>query len=671
MRATGFSVGKTSPASWVRFLVYSRHEIRAATSAIGAIVLTVAAGSVGFSVPVATAQTSPYDYAEIYVDRYFDSEAKLDLSAAGEAKSHALALYTRGLAAEQRGDDTAAARIFAEVLDILPNEAGLSMRVAYLLAQNGETAEALEVLEKFLVDNPGKVAAYLNLSEFLATYHSGDDAARDRAIEIAEQAEQKFPDSAKVYDHLVKLYLVARRRADAESVVQRALERDVKRAGYWLSIASITSRVWPPVPGQGANLERLNRAYAKALEFGGDNLAIEVRVAEFYHASRQLEEARDLLLDILKRHPESLEVRNSLAEVYAALGDADRVVATLSDLAQINPQDLTAQKRLARIYLNQAQSLQDQLALDPSLLSALEEKIDRAVEHFQNAFAVAKGTPEEYIQVASLLLNRRRAGDAVEVLKRAIFYYPDMPELEQQLAYSFSVDEQHDLALPHFEKTVTLFSQEDPDRLSAEFYFQFGAAAERTKDFDRAETLFKKSMALLAEDDPESERNKWLGATLYNYLGYMWLERDRNIDEAGELIAEAYRMNNDSGAIADSMGWFYFKKGRYADAKKELIKAEELMTAPDSTVYDHLAQTVFQLGDKPAALVFMRKAIELDPDNEELVARLKELESKDAPAVEPVEEDAEVEEEGEKKEAPEKNPDVEPGKGTGQGAKAG
>lgn len=667
MRATGFSVGRTSPARWVRFFAYSCPAVQFAVTALG---FAVAAVWPGFPLAVATAQESPYDYAEIYVDRYFNSEAKLDLSAAGAAKSHALALYTRGLAAEQRGDDTAAAQIFAEVLEILPNEADLSKRVAYLLAQNGETGKALEVLEKFLADNTGKVAAYLNLSEFLATYHSGDEAARDRAIEIAEQAEQKFPDSARVYDHLVKLYIVARRRADAESVVQRALERDVKRAGYWLTIASITSRVWPPVPGEGANLERLNRAYAKALEFGGDNLAIEVRVASFYHASRQLEKARDLFLDILKRYPESLDVRNSLAEVYAALGDADRVVETLSDLAQINPQDLTAQKRLARIYLNQAQSLQDQLALDPSLRPALEEKIDRAIEHFQNAFEVAKGTPEEYIQVASLLLNRRRAGDAVEVLKRAIFYYPDMPELEQQLAYSFSVDDRHGLALPHFERSVVLFSQEDPDRLDAEFYFQFGAAAEQTKDFDRAETLFKKSMALLAEDDPESERNKWLGATLYNYLGYMWLERDRNIDEAGELIAEAYRMNSDSGAIADSMGWFYFKKGRYAEAKKELIKAEGLMEEPDSTVYDHLAQTVFQLGDKPAALKFMRRAIELDPDNEEFVARLKELESKEAPAVKPVEAEAEAEADGEKKEAPENKPELKPGEGTGQGAKA-
>jgi len=321
---------------------------------------------------------------------------------------------------------------------------------------------------------------------------------------------------------------------------------------------------------------------------------------------------------------------------------------------------LTAQKRLARIFLNQAQGLSNQLALDPSKGVLLEEKIDRAIEHFQNAFAIAKGDPNEYIRVASLLLNRRRAAEAVTLLKRAIFFYPDMPELERQLAYSFSVDNQHELALPHFEKSVTLFSQEDPDRLNAEFYFQFGAAAEQTKDFDRAETLFKKSMALLAEDDPDDERNKWLGATLYNYLGYMWLERDRNIDEAGELISEAYRLNADSGAIADSMGWFYFKKGRFAEAKQELVKAEKLMEEPDATVYDHLGQTVFQLGDKAAALEFMRKAIELDPENEEYQQRLKELESKQAPA-----QPEEVEKE---KKAPAKKPDVKPG--SGQGAKA-
>ena len=593
-------------------------------------------GSPGAGPSSAVGQTtSPFEHAELYVDRYFENDESPRLSAAGQRKSEALALYTRGLLLENKGDDGGAAEVFSQVLEILPGEADLANRVGFLLAQNGETGKGLETLQKFLENNPGKPEGYLNLSVFLATYHSGDASARKKSIEVAEEASRKFPDSAKVCNHLVNLYLEARRRDDAEKVVTRGIESQSRSAGYWMQIAAVAIRVWPPKPGETEDLERINEIYAKALELGKGNVALEIEVAQFYHSSRQLEQARDLYLGIIKANPEVLEVRGALAEVYAAMGDADKVLETLQGLARINPNDLSSQKKLARIYLGQAQDLQQQAALDQSKVPQLEEKVDRSIEHFLNALAIAKGSADEYIQVASLLRMRDRAGEAVQLLERAVFFYPEVGVLVQQLAYSCSIADQHEEAIGHFEKAMTLFKQENADRLDAEFYFQFGAAVEQNEDYERAEKLFQKSMAKLAEDDIESARNKSLAATLYNYLGYMWLERDRNIDEAGELIKTAYDLNPDSGAIADSMGWFYFKKGDYEKARKELVKASDIM--PDAVVFDHLAQTVFELGELEQAIEYLEKALEHDPlpkDLEQIEARLKEYQAIDPATME-------------------------------------
>ena len=96
------------------------------------------------------------------------------------------------------------------------------------------------------------------------------------------------------------------------------------------------------------------------------------------------------------------------------------------------------------------------------------------------------------------------------------------------------------------------------------------------------------------------------------------------LDEAGELIKTALDLDPESGAIADSLGWFYFKKGNYEEAKKELLRSEELVEEPDAVIFDHIGQVFYQLGDKAKAIEYMEKAVKLDPEKGEFSKRLEE-----------------------------------------------
>ena len=215
MKSIGSSAaGEAYPARRVRFAVrWRRSRLPEAADrpagrrgTIVAAVALLACGLGAVLVPnSAVAQTtSPFEHAELYVDRYFESDESPKLSEAGKRKSEALALYTRGLLLEIKGDDGGAADVFSQVLDILPAEANLANRVGFLLAQNGETDEGLDVLQEFLKNNPDEPKGYLNLSVFLATYHSGDESARKKAVDVAEQASEKFPDNAHVCKSLGK-----------------------------------------------------------------------------------------------------------------------------------------------------------------------------------------------------------------------------------------------------------------------------------------------------------------------------------------------------------------------------------------------------------------------------------------------------------------------------------
>lgn len=153
-------------------------------------------------------------------------------------------------------------------------------------------------------------------------------------------------------------------------------------------------------------------------------------------------------------------------------------------------------------------------------------------------------------------------------------------------------------------------------------YFRFAAAHERAGQFDKAEPLFRKALDLIEQSDSEAE-NPGFKATVLNYIAYMWIERGEKLEEAGKFALEAAALDPESGAIADTLGWFHFQKGNYPRALVELKKAERLIEEPDPVILDHLGQTLAKLNEKEFAADYFAKALELDPENEKIKERLE------------------------------------------------
>ena len=95
-----------------------------------------------------------------------------------------------------------------------------------------------------------------------------------------------------------------------------------------------------------------------------------------------------------------------------------------------------------------------------------------------------------------------------------------------------------------------------------------------------------------------------------NYLGYMWADINQNIDEAAKLIIKANKLDPDNAAYIDSLGWLYFRQGKYDMALTELLKASELTKdEPDSTIFEHIGDTYHKLGAKQKAEEAWNKAL--------------------------------------------------------------
>ncbi len=108
-----------------------------------------------------------------------------------------------------------------------------------------------------------------------------------------------------------------------------------------------------------------------------------------------------------------------------------------------------------------------------------------------------------------------------------------------------------------------------------------------------------------------------------NYLGYTYSVKNINLDEALELIEKAIKLAPDRGYIRDSLGWVYFKKGRYDDALREIKKAVE-MTDDDPVIYEHLGDVYLELNNKKATIDAWEKSLKFHEKEEGLKERVEE-----------------------------------------------
>ena len=115
-------------------------------------------------------------------------------------------------------------------------------------------------------------------------------------------------------------------------------------------------------------------------------------------------------------------------------------------------------------------------------------------------------------------------------------------------------------------------------------WFLRGSNFEREKRYAEAEEQFKKVLA----SDPEH-------ASALNYLGYMLADQNMKLDEALGYIKRAVDLDPTNGAYLDSIGWAYFRLGKYELAEENLVKASQKINT-DPTVHDHLGDLYQKTG---------------------------------------------------------------------------
>lgn len=256
-----------------------------------------------------------------------------------------------------------------------------------------------------------------------------------------------------------------------------------------------------------------------------------------------------------------------------------------------------------RLYLQYALALKpDSDAILIQLAGVAEQQGDSetAIRHYES---IPTGSPVKRIAELQLGLNLAdldRKDEAVAHLKSALEQDSDDMRAYLALGGVYSSQEDYRAAADLYDRAAKLL--DNPTRAEWNIFYQRGIAYERLKEWDKAEPNFHKALELFP-DQPQ----------VLNYLGYSWVDMNRNLEEGLALIQRAVDLRPSDGYIVDSLGWAFYRLDRFEDAVRELERAVALM--PDDPVLnDHLGDAYWRVGRKLEATFQWRHARDMDPD---------------------------------------------------------
>jgi tetratricopeptide (TPR) repeat protein len=538
--------------------------------------------------------SSPFGFSErgsIFADP-FPSPASVPagdllLSPRASTRAESLALYAAAALLEQQEGWAQALPSYQESLALDPANANLAARLAGELIAQEKPAEALRILKDahaFAPDNPVPLVE-------LASVYLGTLRRPDVALTYAEKAYRLAPESTPVLAVYLDTCATGQLGQRIEDALRRAIQSQNDDANYWLEVGSIFRNALTQRNGSSKILHaRVNDLFKKALTLSPDNPAVLEAVSDHYALTQQWTLGAAFYQRSLAEYRKQNGVSSpgiymKWARVLLQGERMEEAIQLLQQLLTEHPSFNEAREVLGELHLQQGQIL-------PALVQ------------FNLALNAESSTAEDFLRVAQLQLRIKRPRDAVGTTRKGRDLYPEHPQLTMVCAIALAEVKEHSEALRCFEEAEKLFTSSQKSALDSGFYLTYGAAAERAGLLVEAARLLQKSIEL----DPEN-------AEALNYLGFMWVDRNQNLDEAGALIRRALDVRPNTPAYLDSLGWWHFRKGQFDDAHSHIRKAlEQIPREEASEVYDHLGDILEKLSRHKEALDAWKTARELNPE---------------------------------------------------------
>jgi tetratricopeptide (TPR) repeat protein len=507
----------------------------------------------------------------------FSTAVQADTAIASDVQSFSNYLSARQAASEF--DLKQASRYYAASLAQDPDNKDLLSKAFIYSASSGDIAGGAKLAKRVLAVTPENKLAQLVLIV--------DQVKRGRFAEA--RAALKQPDGSSPAGPTMLLMNVWASMGVHDSGTALMLLKTLKALGNTDAIADYHRAL---VLDQIGNTADADAAYRQALvdvgpaprivEAYGRFLERNNRTADAtaFYTKLQSEEALQPILEpalariAAGRKPEPLvpDAKAGAAEAMFGIG------ASLTDNSTAD---------LAVLYLHSTLYLRPDLDLAKVLLADRLENLKK----YEEALAVYRQVDHRsiYYRIAAVqaavdLARLKRNDEAVSTLKSLTAEAPGDLEAWTALGDVYRSMERYPEAADAYSQAIKAVPV--PGAKNWQLYYARAIAEQQSNDWPAAEVDLQKALNL-SPDEPD----------VLNNLGYSWVEKKQNIPKALVMLEKARTLRPFDGYIVDSVGWAYYRLGKYDDAAKTLLNAV-LLVPGDPTINEHLGDAYWRVGKR-------------------------------------------------------------------------
>ena len=515
-----------------------------------------------------------------------------------EKAAQAHAHFGAGVVHEMNDEMTAALDEYYQAARTDPADEGLVLDVSGRLLQGKQSDKALEVVSRAAARPGASGAIFARLGLIYAQL-----GKTEQSVAANRTAIKKAPELLGGYRNLCLTYLQSGHATEALAVLDEAARQPSTEPEFMLGLAELYISLGMQVPAkkEKAHAQAL-AALNRVVRLNPQAAAVRLTLADSFNLLGDASKAAEIYLDLLNRLPEAQvfselreRVHAKLMAIYLRAADHKHAIEQLEAIVKDNPANPAAYYYLGSIAFE-------------------DKKWDKAAEHFSKTillspeFDQAPYIEQAYYDLATCQLDLKQPSQALATLQQARRKYSRDSQnfvLEFMTGLAYSQAKDYSRAIEYFNRAEVIANAKDPKRLNQFFFFEFGAASERSGDLAKAEEYFQKAIRL-APDFAEA----------LNYLGYMWAEHDMKLDQARQLIEKALKLEPKNGAYLDSLGWVLFKLHQPKEALDYILKACDLLQEPDPAVFDHLGDIYAALQQPDKAREAWRKSLGLQPSED-------------------------------------------------------
>lgn len=577
--------------------------------------------------------------------------------------------------AAERGEYSRAIDLISKVIEKNPTDSVLRYERAEIYAAAAKLDKAIAELREVVKLSPKFYEAQRLLGRILIDTSGGNREKVDEALVFLEAAYRLQPSDLGTGLAIVQIHLSAGRSEEAERVLGELAESSpdnrtvnyqysqvLMKAGRTQEAKPYLERVvaadplFGPAVFQLVDLYQTNREWILAADTLGPivhadprNLELRRRQAYFYLEGGQSGTAITLLEGLLEIDPRDDRTRYLYGEALSAMALYEKANQQYRTLLKGKPNDpelliSLGSNQMALGEFGDARKTFEVMAALPELtnqgrgiaktqLAAIDHQEGRYTEALAAARKVLEEVDAPNYQAVSIALDvfrrENRLEEAASFLDGLIAKFPEDSLLEvRQLEYYVRAGRTDDAArrvkeleaagprgalsasqayaaAEDFKGAIAILEAQRkaaPDEVDV--LFQLGAMYERDGAIEKSEAAFLE----ILEKQPDHSQT-------LNYLGYMWADRNVNLARAESMLEKAVSMQPRNGAYVDSLGWVYFRLGKFDLARRHLEDAT-LLVPRDPTIRHHLGDVYAKLGMRDEALAEYKKARDFEPDDE-------------------------------------------------------